>query len=177
MSQDVIIALGLLAVGLIASLTITIPLFFQLNINANLFIVQIKKLVAADNVERAIKLCTAAGNSVVAQGTKGMLLAHGLQGATDSTALQNAFDKALPDLYNLIKKLRVLGFVALGCLALAALQLLKGGANISHIPPHALVAGGALLFSVILGEKKLADIKKDAKWSKEQVLAVVVARG
>ena len=171
------IALGLLAVGLVASLTITIPLFFMLSINAKAFMAQIKKLIAADNVERAIKLCNAAPNTVVGAGTKGMLVAHGLQGATDSTALQNAFDKALPDLFNLIKKLRVLGFVALGCLALAALQILKGGADPSAIPPYLMVLGGGLLLSVIAGEKKLADLKKDINWSKGEVAAALAAKG
>ena len=38
----------------------TIFLFFKYNLNANQFMAQIQKLVMANNIDRAIKLCNAA---------------------------------------------------------------------------------------------------------------------
>ncbi|SVE00123.1 uncharacterized protein METZ01_LOCUS452977, partial [marine metagenome] len=40
-------------------------LFFKYNLNANQFMAQIQKLVMANNIDRAIKLCNAAAPAVL----------------------------------------------------------------------------------------------------------------
>ena len=54
----IILAVSVLAVGLIIERFIF--LFFKYNINAQAFMAQIQKLVMANNIDRAIKLCNAA---------------------------------------------------------------------------------------------------------------------
>jgi biopolymer transport protein ExbB/TolQ len=54
----IILAVSVLAIGLIIERFIF--LFFKYNINAQAFMAQIQKLVMANNIDRAIKLCNAA---------------------------------------------------------------------------------------------------------------------
>lgn len=51
-----------------------IALFFRYNINANTFMAQIQKLVMANNVDRAIKLCNVAPNAALPKVVKAALV-------------------------------------------------------------------------------------------------------
>lgn len=68
-------------------------LFFKYNINATAFMAQIQKLVMANNIDRAVKLCNAAPSAALAR-----VIKAGLMRANRSEAeIQSAIDEATLD--------------------------------------------------------------------------------
>ncbi len=75
-------------------------LFFRYNINASAFMAQIQKLVLANNIDRAIKLCNAAPNAALAR-----VIRAGLMRANRSEGeIQNAIDEATLDIIPQVTK-------------------------------------------------------------------------
>ena len=75
-------------------------LFFKYNLNASAFMAQIQKLVIANNIDRAIKLCNAAPSAALAK-----VIKAGLTRANKSEIeIQNAIDEATLDVIPQIQK-------------------------------------------------------------------------
>ena len=75
-------------------------LFFKYNLNASAFMAQIQKLVIANNIDRAIKLCNAAPSAALAK-----VIKAGLTRANKSESeIQNAIEEATLDVIPQIQK-------------------------------------------------------------------------
>jgi biopolymer transport protein ExbB/TolQ len=75
-------------------------LFFKYNLNASAFMAQIQKLVIANNIDRAIKLCNAAPSAALAK-----VIKAGLTRANKSEIeIQNAIEEATLDVIPQIQK-------------------------------------------------------------------------
>jgi len=75
-------------------------LFFKYNINASAFMAQIQKLVMANNIDRAIKLCNAAPNAALPK-----VIKAGLTRANKGeTEIQNAVEEAILEVIPHIQK-------------------------------------------------------------------------
>lgn len=88
----------------IATLSVVIErvifLFFKYNINGEVFMTQIQKLVMSNNVERAIKLCNAAPSAALPR-----VIKAGLTKANRSELeIQNAVEEAILDVLPGLKK-------------------------------------------------------------------------
>jgi biopolymer transport protein ExbB/TolQ len=94
---------GILAVWVIAMATIIERfyfVFFRYNLNGAAFMAQIQKLVMANNIDRAIKLCNAEANAALSR-----VLKAGLTRANRSTLeIQNAVDEATLEVMPLLTK-------------------------------------------------------------------------
>ncbi|MCP4503003.1 MAG: MotA/TolQ/ExbB proton channel family protein [Deltaproteobacteria bacterium] len=75
-------------------------LFFRYNINGTAFMAQIQKLVMANNIDRAIKLCNAAPNAALPR-----IIKAGLTRANKGeTEIQNAVEEASLEVVPLLQK-------------------------------------------------------------------------
>jgi len=75
-------------------------LFFRFNINANAFMAQVQKLVMANNIDRAIKLCNAASNAALPK-----VIKAGLTRANKGEIeIHNAIEEASLEVLPLIQK-------------------------------------------------------------------------
>ncbi|MBM4371290.1 MAG: MotA/TolQ/ExbB proton channel family protein [Deltaproteobacteria bacterium] len=75
-------------------------LFFRYNINAQAFMAQIQKLVMANNIDRAIKLCNAAPSAALAR-----VIKAGLTRANKGEVeIQNGLEEATLDVIPLVEK-------------------------------------------------------------------------
>lgn len=84
----VILAASILGIGIMIERFIF--LFFKYNINANAFMAQIQKLVMANSIDKAIKLCNAAPSAALAR-----VIKAGLTRANKgSEEIQNAVEEA-----------------------------------------------------------------------------------
>ena len=108
-----LVALAILGFGLVS--VYAIEVFFRLNMNAQAFMNQIKKLVRAGRTEMAVKLCKVAPNALVAQAVAAVLEAW-LEGRRESESLWGAVRRI--DLDGPLKKARFNG--ALGVLMVGA---------------------------------------------------------
>jgi biopolymer transport protein ExbB/TolQ len=75
-------------------------LFFRYNINAPAFMAQIQKLVMANNIDRAIKLCNAAPSAALAK-----VIKAGLTRANKGEVeIQNAIEESILDTMPIVEK-------------------------------------------------------------------------
>ena len=65
----IILAVSIFAIGIVIERFIF--LFFKYSINAEAFMAQVQKLVMANNIDRAIKLCNAAPSAALPKGEMG----------------------------------------------------------------------------------------------------------
>ncbi len=94
----VIIVPSVIGIGIIIERFIF--LFFKYNINASAFMAQIQKLVMANNIDRAIKLCNAAPSAALAR-----VIKAGLTRANKGEAeIQNAIEEATLEVVPAISK-------------------------------------------------------------------------
>ncbi len=94
----VILAVSILAVGIIIERVIF--LYFKYNINATAFWAQIQKLVMANNIDRAIKLCNAAPSAALAK-----VIKAGLTRANKGEIeVHNAVEEASLEVIPLVQK-------------------------------------------------------------------------
>ncbi len=94
----IILATSVVALGV--SLERFFFLFFKYNMNAHAFMAQIQKLVMADNVDRAIKLCNAAPSRALPQ-----VIKAGLTRANKGEVeIQNAIEEATLEIVPKIQK-------------------------------------------------------------------------
>ena len=85
-------------VGLAISIERFFFLFFRFNINAEAFMTQVQKLVMANNIDRAIKLCNAAGNASLPKVVKAGLTRANKGEVEIANAIEEATLEVLPNL-------------------------------------------------------------------------------
>ncbi len=94
----VILAVSIVGLGIIIERTVM--LFFKYNINANAFMAQIQKLVMANSIDTAIKLCNAAPSTALAR-----VIKAGLTRANKGPEeIQNAIEEATLEVIPFIQK-------------------------------------------------------------------------
>jgi biopolymer transport protein ExbB/TolQ len=94
----IILVVSIMGLGIIVERFIF--LFFKYNINATAFMAQIQKLVMANNIDRAIKLCNAAPNAALPK-----VIKAGLTRANKGeTEIQNAVEEAMLEVIPHIQK-------------------------------------------------------------------------
>ncbi len=87
-------------------------LFVRFNINAKTFMAQIYKQVTAGNIDRAIKLCNAAGKAMLPRVIKAGLMKANRSDLEISNAIEEAILEVLPELQKRTDSLTILGQVA-----------------------------------------------------------------
>lgn len=93
-----ILAVGILSLGVAAERFFF--LFFRYNINAGAFMGQVNKLVLANSVDKAIKLCNAAPTAALARVIKAGLAKAGRPG----DEIQNAIEEATLEVSPIVQK-------------------------------------------------------------------------
>jgi len=83
-------------VGLAISIERFIALFFKYSIDANQFMDQVRKLILADQIDRAIKLCAQAQDAALARIVKAGLQKANKSGDEVATAVEEAMLEILP---------------------------------------------------------------------------------
>jgi len=166
MSQDELLALGLLAGGLVLAALKFGWLMFRMNLNAEAFTSAVHKLIDAGDLDRAVKLCRAVPGALVTSGTLDMLQAH-QNGDRDSASLREAFERGTG---GTTEKLKKLGWAPPLAIAAAAAGLyLLHRAGIPFQPYH-LGLGGAALFLVVLTYRQQASIKKTTLAARDAII-------
>ncbi|QED29063.1 MotA/TolQ/ExbB proton channel family protein [Microvenator marinus] len=105
-----ILAVSIFAIGI--AIERFIFLFFKYNINAEAFYLQVQKLVMANNIDRAIKLCNAAPSAALPQVVKAGLT----RANKGEVEIQNAVEEASLEVVPRIQK-RTNALAALGNIA------------------------------------------------------------
>jgi hypothetical protein len=141
-----------------------VRLLFLLNINVVMLIKVLQKLIAADNIDRAIKLCAAAPSAVAARGTRALLTAY-TNGVTDSLALRKAFEQATGGTKKTIAKFSWMSWAAIAIVAAGALLSM----NIVPQPYH-FGLGGASLVLAYVGLSNSRKISRGALMVQEKVI-------
>ncbi len=94
----IILAVSIISIGI--TIERFIYLFFKYSVNAEPFMAQIQKLVMANNIDRAIKLCNAAPNAALPR-----IVKAGLTRANKGeTEIQNAVEEASLEVVPLLQK-------------------------------------------------------------------------
>jgi biopolymer transport protein ExbB/TolQ len=115
---------GVLAVGLALVVERSWSIFFRYNVNSKAFMGQIEKLMEADNLERASKLCAAAGDAALPRVVRAGLA----RVAEGPAAAKDAMDEIAAEVTPLlVKRLGMLG--GLAAIA-AALGLVGAGLGV-----------------------------------------------
>ncbi len=105
-----ILAVSVLAIGLIIERFIF--LFFKYNINAQAFMAQIQKLVMANNIDRAIKLCNAAPSAALPKVVKAGLTRANKGEIEIQNAVEEATLEVVPQIMKRTPALQALGNIA-----------------------------------------------------------------
>ena len=87
-------------------------LFFRYNINATAFMAQIQKLVMANNIDRAVKLCNAAPSAALARVIKAGLMRANRPEAEIQSAIDEATLDVLPEVTRRTSSLAAIANVA-----------------------------------------------------------------
>ena len=94
----IILSASILGIGIMIERFVM--LFFKYNINANAFMAQIQKLVMANSIDKAIKLCNAAPSAALARVIKAGLTRANKGG----DEIQNAVEEATLEVIPFIQK-------------------------------------------------------------------------
>ena len=105
-----ILAVSVLAIGLIIERFIF--LFFKYNINAQAFMAQIQKMVMANNVDRAIKLCNAAPSAALPKVVKAGLTRANKGEIEIQNAVEEATLEVVPQIMKRTPALQALANIA-----------------------------------------------------------------
>jgi biopolymer transport protein ExbB len=126
-----------LMIGVAVFIERFVTLFFTFNINADAFMSQIFKLVDANNIDRAVKLCNAAPQAALPRVIKpGLVCADG-----DACEARSAVEEAVLEVVPLLKKraLSLLGAAiiaaGLGLLG-SAIGLIRAFSSLDHAGPE-----------------------------------------
>lgn len=106
----IILAVSVLAVGLIIERFIF--LFFKYNINAHAFMAQVQKLVMANNIDRAIKLCNAAPAAALPKVVKAGLTRANKGEIEIQNAVEEATLEVVPEIMKRTPALQALANIA-----------------------------------------------------------------
>ncbi|MBW1807354.1 MAG: hypothetical protein JRJ87_04110 [Deltaproteobacteria bacterium] len=165
MSQEYIFY-GIFGVSVVLGLVRVIYISFSLKINVGAFVGMIKKLVMANNVDRAMKLCKAAPAAVATRGTYAMLEAFQNR-VTDSVALREAFEHGVGGLNNATGKLGWLSYLAL----LATCACAGWAYQLGYDPLHPIYRVGlAALLIAIAGIRMGSTLKNTITGGRDQTI-------
>ena len=89
-----------------------VALYFKYNINAHSFMAQIQKLVMANNIDRAIKLCNAAPNKALPRVVKAGLTRANKGELEISNAIEEAILEVVPQVQKRVPQLQGIANVA-----------------------------------------------------------------
>jgi hypothetical protein len=144
-----------------------VRLMFRININTAMFAKMLKKLVAADNVDRAIKLCNAVPHVPVAKGAKGVLKLY-QQRVSDGRTLADEFERSAGGVKKVVSKYTWSAYLALATAAGGAFVIFS-----STEPPQApeMILCGAAAFVAILVIRQDASIRRATKKLCDQLIA------
>jgi len=123
--------------GVVVFIERFVTLFFKYNINADAFMSQIHKLVDANNIDRAVKLCNAAPNAALPRVIRpGLACADG-----DACEARGAVEEAVLEVVPLLqKRARSLLGVAIiaACLGLlgSVIGLIRAFSSLEHAGPE-----------------------------------------
>jgi len=106
----VILVVSIIAIGIIIERFIF--LFFKYNINAHAFMAQIQKLVMANNIDRAIKLCNAAPSAALPKVVKAGLTRANKGEMEIQNAIEEATLEVLPQIMKRTATLQALANIA-----------------------------------------------------------------
>lgn len=106
----VILVVSIIAIGIIIERFIF--LFFKYNINAHAFMAQIQKLVMANNIDRAIKLCNAAPSAALPKVIKAGLTRANKGEMEIQNAIEEATLEVVPQIMKRVGSLQALANVA-----------------------------------------------------------------
>ncbi len=106
----IILLTSIVAIGIIIERFIF--LFFKYNINASAFMTQIQKLVMANNIDRAIKLCNAAPSAALARVVKAGLSRANKGEIQIQNAIEEATLEVLPSIQKRTGALQAVGNIA-----------------------------------------------------------------
>ena len=111
-------------------------LFFKYNINANQFMAQIQKLVMANNIDRAIKLCNAAPSAALPKVIKAGLTRANKGEIEISNAVEEATLEVIPNITKRTPTLQSIANIAtlLGLLG-TIYGLIQAFAAVANAPP------------------------------------------
>jgi hypothetical protein len=139
---------------------------FVLKIHVPAFVGQIKKLVMANNVDRAMKLCRAAPSAVATRGTFAMLEAFQNR-VTDSVALKEAFARGVGGLKKATGKM-----VGFSYLALLTTGACAGYAyHLGYGPLHPIYRVGlAALLIAVAGIRMGSSLRRKVAWGRDQTI-------
>ncbi len=106
----VILVVSIIAIGIMIERFIF--LFFKYNINAQTFMAQIQKLVMANNIDRAIKLCNAAPSAALPKVIKAGLTRANKGEIEIQNAVEEATLEVIPQIMKRTPTLQALGNIA-----------------------------------------------------------------
>lgn len=106
----VILVVSIIAIGIIIERFIF--LFFKYNINAHAFMAQIQKLVMANNIDRAIKLCNAAPSAALPKVIKAGLTRANKGEVEIQNAIEEATLEVVPQIMKRVGSLQALANIA-----------------------------------------------------------------
>ncbi len=173
MSQEFYLATALLVVALALPVVPVVLLFAKLDINVDAFIAQAVKLIEAKKEDRLIHMGNRVPAAVVPQGVKGMVLASNA-GMRDTVGFYQAFENAIPPLFKLVTKWRLLNILSIALAVLGGLELLRVKTD---VPQVLYILAGAVFLVVLVYELKFAKIKRNMKLAKEKIAALLVKNG
>ena len=130
----IILATSILGIGIIIERFIM--LFFKFNINANAFMAQIQKLVMANSVDKAIKLCNAAPSAALARVIKAGLTRANKSGEEIQNAVEEATLEVIPTISKRTSSLQTVASVAtlLGLLG-TIIGMIQAFASMANVAP------------------------------------------
>jgi len=168
MSQTEMLIFGILGAAVLVSLIKHIRLMFKVKINAAAFMAQIKKLIDAKNVDRAIKLSSVAQDALLCRGTKAVL--ETWQGGNkDSYSLRESFERGagVGGVDQYLKKPAWAPPLALVFVAAGVYLIFSSG-----IQPHNAHWGmaGAAVFLVIISYVTQSRIKKESLRARDELV-------
>ena len=113
-----------------------IAIFFRYSINSNHFMAQVQKLVLANNIDRAIKLCNAAPSAALPRVIKAGLTRANKDEVEIGNALEEATLEVLPDIHKRVGALPNVANLAtlLGLLG-TIIGLIEAFAAVAAAPP------------------------------------------
>jgi biopolymer transport protein ExbB/TolQ len=106
----VILGVSIIAIGIVIERFIF--LFFKYNINAHAFMAQIRKLVMANNIDRAIKLCNAAPSAALPKVIKAGLTRANKGEVEIQNAVEEATLEVVPQITKRTNSLQSMGNIA-----------------------------------------------------------------
>lgn len=161
MSVTTMLLLGIAGWGLALVGLRLVILLFRLNINAPVFSAQIVKLVAADNIDRALKLASVVPQTPVGAAIKAVLDAW-VNGARETSSLKHAMERDMGGVGSMMAKGMWFSpagaFIALGTCGYGYVSGLSGDDFL-----YLVGISGAAVVLAGLGELKAQGIRKAAE--------------